>query len=792
MLIPPTKYCRFFIVLVTFWAFPFFSLAQTNPPLQVNNGLADLSQLNLQGTFVALDGQWAYYHQRLISPSDTTKPDGFIAYPKRWNELTWQGKTLSSQGYASYAATIVLPKNRIPLSLFLPDVYTSFQLYVNGKLFAANGKVATSKAESVPHWQNLIVPLPTNVDTLELLIQIANFSHSKGGPYKQILLGDSQYLTLNFNRNQAADLLLSGCLFMGGLFFFSLYLFGTRDRATFYFSLFSMMYSYRAIGSSGYVLHSIFPDLSWSITTRLEYVTLFLSIVFLVQYIRNLYPEDTHHQLLKWLTGLCLLFSAVTIVTPAVWFTQLINPFLVVMFFCIVYTLFVFAKAAKNKRVGSKYALISIGVLMLVFLLINLQYFGIIVPEKAIIFFGYIAFFFLQSLILSFRFAFVLKKAKAQAEEGLRAKTDFLSTMSHEIRTPLNSVIGMTHLLLQDKPRDDQKEQLDVLLFSGKNLLSIVNDILDFNKIEAGKISFEHIEMDVAAITKNIIKASDSAANEKGLVLKAEIDPNIDKKQIGDPTRLTQVLNNLVHNAIKFTAKGFVTVKIAVLEKQENNIRLKFSVADTGIGIAKEKQELIFDQFTQADSSTSRGYGGTGLGLAICKRILQLQGSALQLNSELGKGAEFYFELSLPLSTESTGVTNATSVPIAESEALKGVAILLVEDNMMNVLVAQTFLERWGALVDVAYDGQQAIEQFDATKHQLILMDMHMPVMDGYEATEILRKKGVTHPIIALTASLPKEIEAEVKQVGITDIVVKPFNPDELFEILVKYCPSKP
>jgi len=778
------KYIRFTLVLLSLQLCNTYLSAQS-----VSNGIIDLSVINLSGTYIKLDGEWNYYHQKLIEPTDSIKPDGLLTYPKKWNSLEWNGKQLSAQGYSSYSATVILKHNHPPLALFVPDVYTSFKLYCNGKLLLANGVPGNSAANTKPHWMNVVVPINTTADTLHLIIQIANFSHSKGGPYKSILLGDHEYLDLSFNRSQAADFLLAGCLFMGGLFFFSLYVFGRRDKATLYFALFCMMYSYRAIGSSDYALHNVFPGLNWSITTRLEYITLFLSIVFLIQYIRNLYPKDIHHTILGFLAAICLLFSFITIVTPATWFTLLINPFLLIMFFCIVYTPYVFIMAAKNKRVGSSYALISIGVLMVVFLLINLQYFGIFVPEKMVVFLGYIAFFFLQAMILSFRFSYALKKAKEQAEQGLKAKSEFLSTMSHEIRTPLNSVIGMTHLLLKDKPRPDQKEQLEVLLFSGKNLLSIVNDILDFNKIEAGKITFERIEMDVASLTRNIIKASEAAAHEKGLVLKLDIDGSLDKKQIGDPTRLTQVLNNLIHNAIKFTPKGFVTVTIRVIDKTTDKIQLLISVADTGIGIAADKQALIFEEFTQADSSTSRGFGGTGLGLAICKKILKLLGSELKLKSELGKGSEFYFELALPLSDTNANVVLPENNNAADEEDnhFVGAQVLLVEDNMMNVLVAQSFLERWGATVDVAYDGKAALEKFEPNKHQLILMDMHMPVMDGYEATSILRKQGYTLPIIALTASLPKEIEHEVKEVGITDIVVKPFNPDELFDILIKH-----
>ncbi len=361
--------------------------------------------------------------------------------------------------------------------------------------------------------------------------------------------------------------------------------------------------------------------------------------------------------------------------------------------------------------------------------------------------------------------------------------------MSHEIRTPLNSILGMTNIMLMEQPTEEQKEQLNVLMFSANNLLSIVNDILDYNKIEAGKIGFESIEMDLNNIANKLTTGFRSLARDKGIDLRVSIDQQLKTKLIGDPTRTSQIIGNLVHNAIKFTKKGYVELRITIKAQDETSIRLLIEVEDTGIGIAREKQQLIFDQFTQADNSTSRNFGGTGLGLAISKRLLELQGSTLQLKSEPDKGSTFYFEIEYPIcapvSNEKVAIIN--NAPTEESKPLIGMTILLVEDNEVNILVAKTFLNKWGATVEVALNGQEAIDLFNPAVHKIILMDMHMPVMDGYEATRILRDRGVKTPIIALTASLPREIEERIKSTGINDIVVKPFIPSELFKVILHY-----
>jgi len=760
------------------------SAAQQGYAPTAKKGVLDLRFTNLTDTPININGEWAFYWKNFKKTSGSNIYHEYENFPDLWSNVLWKGQPIPSQGFATYEIKILLPKNRDQLGLKIPDMYTAYTLYVNGKLISKNGITGTSKEKTTPYWSVQVKPIIAT-DTLNLKLFIANFHHSKGGISKPIQIGLFNELQDRSNLDQALDFLLTGCMLMGGLYFLGLYLLGRHDKSTLYFSLFCFFYSYRIVGAGSYTLHSIFPYIGWQLAIHCEYISLFLAVGMFALYTRYLYPQDTPTKLIFCIIGISFAFALITLISAPLLFTQLINPFLGLVILYIIFAFYVYWIAYKNERIGAKYALLStIGIFIIVITLI-LAYYDIAYPHELILFLGYLGFFFCQSLILSFRFAFTLKKAKEDAEVGLKVKSEFLSTMSHEIRTPLNAVIGMTHLMMKEAPRTDQKSHLDVLLFSANNLLNIVNDILDFNTIEEGKVQFVNAPMNICEVAEKIIASNKNSAEEVNISLIAEFDATLPKVILGDTTRMSQILGNLIQNAIKFTKEGFVKLKIEVVNKTQKEITLKISVKDTGIGIAKEKQKIIFERFTQIDSSSSRIFGGTGLGLSISKHMLALQGSELMLDSEEGKGSNFYFTQTFSI-PEEPEIKEIVTPEFQEDKPLQGLSILIVEDNRMNILVIKSFLKRWGASSDVAANGQEAIEKLDNTLHQIILMDLHMPVMDGYEATRLLRERGETLPIVAVTASLATEVKEKMFDIGISDIVTKPIDPEKLLCVIME------
>jgi signal transduction histidine kinase/CheY-like chemotaxis protein len=748
---------------------------------QVSHGYIDLKESEVAlDVSLFLKGDWLFAPNKLLKNASEIDSSELITIevPMKWGQVG-----LPSQGFGTYLLKMERDTSSL-LSLKIPDVLSAYALYINGVLIKKVGKVGMDESTTLPERKTTYFNISQELGkTLNVCLQIANFSHARGGLGSIPIISSTRKIYRQKLYEDTYDVFLFGCLIMGSLFFFGLYVSGRKEKMAIYFALFCMTYAYRVVGWGNYLLHDI-VDMPYRLGLVLEYLSLYLSVFFFAKYLGHLFPKEAPKKIINFFAYIALACTATTVL-PVQIFTGLINYFLGLLVVVMVFVSVVFIKAAINRRQGANLAIYSTFGIFFIFTLKTLIFFRLVNDILYVNLIGELTFFFFQSLILSRYFVNDWRNAKMEAEQIAKSKADFLSVMSHEIRTPLNALIGTTYHMLDAKPRVDQMKDLSNLKNASENLLNLVNNILDFNKLEQNKLELEHDDVELESYITNQVNLFQSITEAKGIYLKLNYDNFLPSHVMVDKGRLGQILNNLIGNAIKFTIAGGVTVNVRSEGYSKEAINITFDIIDTGIGIENEHKEKIFESFVQANAKIAGEYGGTGLGLAISKRLLERMNSEIVVKSVEGQGSLFSFSLCL----EPIVPKVFKEIPHA-SRKLAGCRLLLVEDNSMNIVIANRFLEKWNVDVTIAKNGQKAVELVFDGQHDfdIILMDLQMPILNGYQAAAAIRKIGFSKPILAVTASAVTESDLEANGGYMQDFITKPYRPDDLFDKIKKHC----
>lgn len=764
-------------------AFSSVSFAQS-----FKKGEVDLRALKIEDTknHVDLSGEWGFYWQKLLEPKEVSaaKPDYYVPFTDVWNKHEQLGKPFKAFGYATYTLNVYIDHRANPqISFFIPASYSSYKLWINGQPVASNGIVATTKEAYTPHWLPTKKLYLAQSDTLQLVLQVANFDHYRGGFSQPIILGSYGYTEDLWDTELSITLILTGILLMVALIFLGLYFLGQKDQVVVFFALYCVFYIYRLIGVDKiYYLHQIFPNIDFRITFTLEYFAIFFCIYLFCRFVRVLYSDNSI--IVRVTQYVSLTYIALLFVTPVYIISYISQLFFLIILFFVTYNLYKSLVAVIKKRKGSVFSLLSMSSIGIAVTLNILGYFGYIRPSSYYLFLGYFGFILFQTLILSHRFVYSFRKARQEAEQAAKAKSEFLANMSHEIRTPLNGVIGFTDLLMKTKLDNTQQQYMSTVFQSANALLDIINDILDFSKIEAGKLEIVIEKTNIYELMSQVADMITFQASQKNLEVLLNIPVDVPRYIWVDVVRLRQILVNLLSNAVKFTEVGEIELKVEKLGEVKNNHNtFRFSVKDTGIGIAPQNQEKIFQAFSQEDSSTTRKFGGTGLGLTISNKLLALMQSKLRVESELNKGTRFYFDLNLR--TEIGEIDEWENIEVFKR-------VLIADDNKTNRSLIKGMLDLRKISYEEVENGQEVIDILKkGEKFDLLIIDYHMPYIDGLDTVRLLRQKAKFSaeklPIILLYSSHAHDyINSESDKLQIRQRLVKPVTIQKVFGAMSK------
>lgn len=776
---------------------------------RAEKGVIDLSRWDFKkdGT-ISLSGEWQFYWYQLLAPGDFAlvdqpEPTGYSNLPGSWNNQVVDGHPLSGDGFATYRLQAKVSQDNIVKAIRIKNQSSAYVLYVNGKIVAQNGIVGKKREAVVPQYRLEQNSFYDNSGTLDVIIQVSNFNHRKGGIWNTIQLGDAETLQASQNLQWIFDLTLFGCLIIMGTYYLSLYLLFTKDKSPLYLALFTLFFAIRIMVSGNYYITQIIPVVPWEPAYKLELSTIIVGPAGLLLFVTSIFNRKKRDWITFSLISLMLVFGIITLFWPARISSHIVPYCQKVILMIFGYSLYILAREVirGDKKAGVLFCGMTI---VTVTIIIDILSANKVIHLAYLTHFGILFFIFSQSFVLSMRFSGAFKevrqlsmelgKKNIELQRIDKLKDDFLANTTHELRTPLNGMIGMAESLQAEighKVSEEAVAKIGTIIASGRRLGNLTNDVLDFSRLKNKDIVLNCKSVDLKTLTSVVFSVLRPLADKKSLTLINHVNANTPPLH-GDEDRLQQILYNLVGNSIKFTDTGSITVSCVVRDKL-----VEVTVSDTGVGIAPDHLETIFAPYEQSHLTQGKSYGGTGLGLAIVSKLVDLHHGSIKTESATGKGSHFTFTIPASTGVKRVVENQTPALPVESGHTMKAIealhyklhndmcekSVLVVEDDPVNLqVVASHFLT---ASIDFATagDGFEALSMIDEYGlPAIILLDIMMPKMDGYELCRQLRERfsSAELPIILLTARIDVDSLVKGFDIGANDYLTKPFSKDEL------------
>ncbi len=777
------------------------SIDSGNKQPEAIKGVLDLRQWNFEKDgIVDLNGYWEIYWNQLIPPESTTvkkipNPTGYLEVPKLWNHLINNGENLPEQGFATYRLIVYLPSANRSVCFKIPDINTAYDFYVNGSKIAANGIVGKTEKTMSPVRKPLIAHHLSDGNRMEIVLHISNFQYKGGGIWSKIRVGNENDINRLWLHTISLDIFIFSSLLIMGLYHIVFYFIRKRDVVSqLYFGVCCLILAVRIVLTGERIVMSLLPDLPFEIGSKVEYLTMFLGLPLFVTYLTQLFKNHFSFICLRIIQLFGSLSVLIVIFTPTRIFNNILFSYQIFIIITFFYCVVCLCIAALKNQEGARTLLFGCLIFFLTIVGDILSHYYLqrsfnLSP------FGFLFFVLTQAYMFSKKYSNAfdliatqkvdLSKAVDEARAANEAKSIFLANMSHELKTPMNGIFGMNNLLLETELKKGQHDFALTTQDLANSLFYLINDMLDFSKLEQGKLTLQKTDFHFRIMLDDCIKHLSIKAQKKNIELHCIVDHKIPLFLYGDPEKIEQTLVNISDNAIKFTASGRVIIKIDIQGEIDQKVKLHFEVEDTGIGIDTKHAESIFDSFSQDDTSDARYYEGAGLGLPLTKQLVDMMGGQVGFKSEKDKGTSFWFTIKLDKSKEK----NNDQISGINEERKKNIEILIAEDNLVNQKLMQNFLKKLGYSAMAVKDGKEAVEALENKTFDLVFMDVRMPVMNGIEATKIIRDPASNvkcHDVIIIAVTAHAKTE-DCLNAGMNDYLAKPIKKEDIRHVIEKH-----